>query len=785
VKTHSIPNPWGSPETIGINQNHWRPLLNPSNPGISGIKNQYGGFLVKRNRIIGREIKTKLIKSVQKMIVIGLFVLIPVLSMTTVGADGGMIPYNEFEVYEPGQKAIIAWDGEQEIMILSVDVYSEESTKALHMVPFPSLPDVELGSIESFDKINEIINRGRQHDYGEYKDGNMTLAPNAESNVEIVFTEKIGPHDITAVQVNSPNEFTEWVNNFLKDKGISNKKMPDKLDNVIGHYTDQNIRYFVFDVVELEKNTRSVDPIVYKFRSKYLFFPLEISSIIEGHTEITLAMLMPPNLPVNKNSIRELGFDETFKTRIDTDDIKDISEEFEPLFVVEASLSVYRGHFSLVDLEDDVIIKRLTNVNWMHTEDENFKAFRVEDFDGDGKSEIALSTYDKLSVFNSSSGRVAHKCKLNNMLPSSYPWGLYITDINSDNIPDIINHRRELKIRAIDGKDSTTIWEFDLKSIEGYDVYRIWNTKISDGYNSNNIFVNIGVSIFALDLKTGEIEWEYEVDEDPDGCGEIVVDDFNLDSKLEILLKFSDSPDFLLNAETGEKLNLLTQLSIDQRLINYGDLTSDPGIELVYLKNDELYVVDITTGQNIWTTHNSDLDLGRIYNVHIIDYNQDNKLDVITFTTKGIQILNGETGELLDKFDLNFDNKDYKLNYLTNTEYRNIDDDVYLELISIVGRDLNIFDLKTGDIDWKFSTGDPIMFYEIKDIDSDDNEEVIVVTSNKVYSVEHSVERSDSRDDFWNDQQIVFISSIILPLIIIVIIAVITFRYWGHHRKEK
>jgi outer membrane protein assembly factor BamB len=735
--------------------------------------------------IFGSERKAKLMNSVQRMIVIGLFVLIPILSMTTVSADGGMIPYNEFEVYEPGQKAIIAWDGQQEIMILSVDVYSEESTKALHMVPFPSLPEVELGSIESFEKINEIINRGREQHFGEYQDGNMTIAPNAESNIEIVFTEKIGPHDITAVQVNSPNEFTEWVNNFLKDKGISNKKMPDKLDNVIGHYTEQNIRYFVFDVVELEKNTRSVDPIVYKFRTKYLFFPLEISSIIEGHTEITLAMLMPPNLPVNKNSIRELGFDETFKTMIDSDDIKDISEEFEPLFVIEASLSVCLGIFSLEDLEDDVMIKRLTNVNWMHTDEEKYRAFRVEDFTGDGKAEVTLSTYDKLSVFNSSNGRVEHKCELNNLLPSSWPWGLYITDINSDNIPDIINHRREHKIRAIDGKDSSTIWEFNLKSIEKYVLNRIWNLRISEENNPDTIFVNIGVAIIALDLKTGEIKWEYEIDPNPDYCGELVVEDFDLDSKIEVLLKFNDSPDYVLNAESGKKLNLLSQLTIDHRLINYGDLTPDPGMELVYVKSDELYIVDITTGQNIWTTYNSDLDLGRIFNVNVFDYNNDDKLDVIVFTNENIQIFNGQTGKLLKKLYLNFYNENYELNYLTSIDYGNIDDDGNLELIGITGRELNIFDLSTGEIDWQFSTGDFISYYEIEDIDLDGTLEVIVVTDNEVYSVEYSNERSESENEFWNDQQIILFSSTILPLLIVIIILVLAFRYWGNKRKEK
>ena len=78
----------------------------------------------------------------------------------------------------------------------------------------------------------------------------------SNQSVEIVFHEKVGPHDITAVHVNSPVEFTDWVNTFLKNKGISNKKLPNELNTVVAHYTDQDIRYFVFDVIDLEPNQR-------------------------------------------------------------------------------------------------------------------------------------------------------------------------------------------------------------------------------------------------------------------------------------------------------------------------------------------------------------------------------------------------------------------------------------------------------------------------------------------------------------------------------------------------
>ena len=112
-------------------------------------------------------------KYVPGAIVFIMLLVTPILAMAPVQADGGMIPFHDFTVYEPGQKAIISWNGADEIMILSVDVYSEQSTKALHMVPFPSLPEVELGSVESFEKIEEIMNRGRWDHGPQYKSNSV------------------------------------------------------------------------------------------------------------------------------------------------------------------------------------------------------------------------------------------------------------------------------------------------------------------------------------------------------------------------------------------------------------------------------------------------------------------------------------------------------------------------------------------------------------------------------------------------------------------------------------
>ncbi|MDI6708427.1 MAG: hypothetical protein QME47_05015 [Candidatus Thermoplasmatota archaeon] len=100
----------------------------------------------------------KLIKNTNKIlcIVISLTLVLIALS-SSANADRGMVSLQGISVYEPGQKAIIAWNGSEEILILSTDVHSESNTSVLEILPLPSMPNVTLGNFSSFYKIQELI----------------------------------------------------------------------------------------------------------------------------------------------------------------------------------------------------------------------------------------------------------------------------------------------------------------------------------------------------------------------------------------------------------------------------------------------------------------------------------------------------------------------------------------------------------------------------------------------------------------------------------------------------
>jgi len=58
-------------------------------------------------------------------------------------ADRGMVAIRPTAVvYEPGQKAIVSWNGSTEALLLATDVYASEDTMVFEILPLPSKPDV-------------------------------------------------------------------------------------------------------------------------------------------------------------------------------------------------------------------------------------------------------------------------------------------------------------------------------------------------------------------------------------------------------------------------------------------------------------------------------------------------------------------------------------------------------------------------------------------------------------------------------------------------------------------
>jgi len=198
-----------------------------------------------------------------------------------------MIPIEpDVSVYEPGQKAILAWNGNEEIMILSTDVTSSQETLVLEILPLPSKPTVEAASFQSFEEIQSQI-WSEATWMGHYGTKDQARS----GSVEVIFHEEIGAHNITVVKASDTSELGDWMANFLENSGVDDAVSLGSFESVIEDYMDRGFRYYVLDLITVSSEERSVDPILYRFNSDFLYYPLVITSPVGGDTKITLFIL--------------------------------------------------------------------------------------------------------------------------------------------------------------------------------------------------------------------------------------------------------------------------------------------------------------------------------------------------------------------------------------------------------------------------------------------------------------------------------------------------------------
>jgi hypothetical protein len=205
-----------------------------------------------------------------------------------VHADRGSVPVSpdDIVVYEPGQKAAIAWNGQTEILYLSTDIFASSQSEVIEILPLPSEPKIEKGDPEVLKKFEKFIQQHlRWPDKPKTEGRGEELAE--KKGIEIISFQQIGAHSITTLKVKDVDEFLRWMKDYL-DKKQGKRGFWDSLRRTIKHYVDNGILFYAFDVITARKDKQTVEPLLYTFESCALYYPLKISSLVSGDTDITL-----------------------------------------------------------------------------------------------------------------------------------------------------------------------------------------------------------------------------------------------------------------------------------------------------------------------------------------------------------------------------------------------------------------------------------------------------------------------------------------------------------------
>jgi len=273
----------------------------------------------------------------------------------------------DVSVYEPGQKAIVAWNGREEALILSTDVNGDADTFALEIMPLPSNPKtIQEASFESFQTVESLIWANTPA-----TDTFRTTGESGEATVtiSITFHEKIGAHDITVVNVTDASHLSSWAESFLQRNNISENLQMQKVEPIIDDYLKQGFHYFVFDLIEASQQQNSLNPILYKFETSFLYYPLKISSLNPGNSKIILFLItedIVDQLFCHPFSIAEYHYRNQFQWqsssqiqfRVTTQDLNKINPVIGELF---------NGNVWLTALEYEGEMKALTNDLEIHS----------------------------------------------------------------------------------------------------------------------------------------------------------------------------------------------------------------------------------------------------------------------------------------------------------------------------------------------------------------------------------------------------------------------------------
>lgn len=271
----------------------------------------------------------------------------------SVTADSGPISPPGFHIDEPGQQAVIAWNGTSEKLILSTDFRTyDQVDKFIRVTPFPSLPEVRESSNEVFKKVDKKIEE-LTYDTHSTMFFTTSMGAGSSNGVQIEWQKEIGAHNLTAYHVDEASQFAALVENKFQAEGIDGWEMTDNITGIIERYLQNDIPYFVMDVVDLEGREGSTEPLLYEFKTEELFYPLVISELAHEVESCRLAVFTPEMIDEKAFSDARLklyAYDHMGKG-----ECKEISPEISSMFQEdEIAFSYFSTSWKEVNLESDI-----------------------------------------------------------------------------------------------------------------------------------------------------------------------------------------------------------------------------------------------------------------------------------------------------------------------------------------------------------------------------------------------------------------------------------------------
>ena len=233
--------------------------------------------------------------------------------------DGGFVWNRGADLMEPQQVAALYHDGTTEVLVLRVR-YRGEAQDFGWIVPLPSVPDVDVaeqresrwgGARESvLTELGELTGF-RMWERARAPRRRAFEHRSASAGVEVMERRQVGVYDVAVLSAEDASSLADW----LAENDYS---FPSDRADVLEHYAVRGWYYAAMRIAgdgltqDLRRELRSgeIQPVVFRFEGDSLVYPLRISSVNTGETEVVLYVLADrPMVPAAGPRAEEIGLD--------------------------------------------------------------------------------------------------------------------------------------------------------------------------------------------------------------------------------------------------------------------------------------------------------------------------------------------------------------------------------------------------------------------------------------------------------------------------------------------
>jgi hypothetical protein len=201
-------------------------------------------------------------------------------------ADGGLFGKGGSNISEPEQKAVIFFHEGTEELVLSVR-FNGASEDFAWLVPTPEPPSIEESSISLFEIMSVVTPAIEAGERWQYLD----------AGVDVLDELTVGVFDLTVLRADDAGELASW----LEERGFA---YDGEAEEVLADYVERGWCFTAMRInpsfadptsggMEFELSQGIVDPLRFTFDTPEPVYPLRISSLNPGDTEVLLYVLGP------------------------------------------------------------------------------------------------------------------------------------------------------------------------------------------------------------------------------------------------------------------------------------------------------------------------------------------------------------------------------------------------------------------------------------------------------------------------------------------------------------